>query len=49
MLPELHKFDLKLCSEQYYKIDLLHWIVAPQQSGGGNITKKPKQPVMLGQ
>jgi hypothetical protein len=34
MLSELHNLNLKLCSKQYNKIDLLHLIVAPQLSGG---------------
>jgi hypothetical protein len=35
-------FNLKLCSKQHNKIDLLHWIVVPQLSGGrqhNNLTK----------
>ncbi len=35
ILSELHKFDLKLFCKQYYKIYLLHQIVAPQLCGGG--------------
>jgi hypothetical protein len=34
MLSELHSLNLKLCSEQYNKVILLHLIVAPQLSGG---------------
>ncbi len=26
--------NLKLCSKQYNRIDILHWIVVPQLSGG---------------
>ncbi len=32
---ELHNYNLKICSKQYYKIKLLHQIVALQLSGGG--------------
>ncbi len=42
MLSELKKLDLKLSSNQYYKIDLLHWIVVPQLSGDGGMTTQPK-------
>ncbi len=33
MLSELHNLNLKLCSKQYNKIDLLHLIAPPQLSG----------------
>ncbi len=33
-LPELHNLNLKLCSKQYNKVDLLHLIVVPQLSVG---------------
>jgi hypothetical protein len=34
VLSELHSLNLKLGSEQYNKIDLLHLIVVPQLSSG---------------
>jgi hypothetical protein len=34
MLSELHSLNLKLCSKQYTKIDLLHMIVEPQLNSG---------------
>jgi hypothetical protein len=38
-ISELNKLDVKLCSKQYYKIDLIHWIAVSRLSGGaGNIT-----------
>ncbi len=45
ILSELHQLDLKLCSKQSYKTDLLHRIVVPQQSGGcwHNYSSKTRQ------
>jgi hypothetical protein len=34
MLSALHNLSLKLDSKQKNKIDLLHWILVPQLSGG---------------
>ncbi len=31
---ELHNLNLKLYSNQHFKIDLLHWIMVPQINGG---------------
>jgi hypothetical protein len=41
----LNKFDLELCFQEYYKIDLLHQIVASQLSGSWrhNYSTKTRQ------
>jgi hypothetical protein len=42
ILFELHNFNIKLCSGQYNKIDLLHLIVTPLLGGGWQYTFSTK-------
>jgi hypothetical protein len=34
MVSKHHNLNLRLCIKQNYKVNLYHWIVAPQLSGG---------------
>ncbi len=43
ILSELHKLYLKFCGTEHYKIDILHWIVTPQLSGGQQHDYSTKQ------